>query len=306
MIGFITKGMKFSTRKRIGKPGLDLSKFFVRKEGRSTFLQMEISRKCLLVKLNHLEQIFIYNAGKIEYIGKSVTISPEEIVVCDEDSVPPMENKSLENNEANKSLNGIDENKSLKSADSVNRLELEKDTIGTFWMLAEHNECYNQEITSYVVELPISQHKRPEVVLAKKAELKNLEDYATFQEVEDVGQDRISSRWVVTMKEDHDGQKTKFKARLVARGFQEQEQTLCDSPTVLRESNKLFTAVAANEGFNILSIDIRAAFLQSKELKRDVYVIPPKDVARQGYLWKLNKPLYGLSDASGRFWLRVK
>ena len=110
----------------------------------------------------------------------------------------------------------------------------------------------------------------------------------------------------ITMKEAHDGQKTKFKARLVARRFQEQDSKLCDSPTVLRESNKLFTAVAANERFSVLSIDIRAAFLQSKELKRDVYVIPPRDIAKDGYLWKLKKPLYGLSDASRRFWLRVK
>ena len=124
--------------------------------------------------------------------------------------------------------------------------------------------------------------------------------------MEDSGQDRITSRWVITMKEAHDGQKTKFKARLVARGFQEEEPPLSDSPTVLRESNKLFTAVAANESFEIASIDIRAAFLQSKELKRDVYLVPPKDIAKPGILWKLKKPLYGLNDASRRFWLRVQ
>ena len=39
--------------------------------------------------------------------------------------------------------------------------------------------------------------------------------------MENVGQECIGSRWVVTRKEAHDGQKTQIKARFVARGFQE-------------------------------------------------------------------------------------
>ena len=184
--------------------------------------------------------------------------------------------------------------------------EMRKDTVGTFWMVLENTECFNEEITSYVVELPSSKHNIPEVVEAKKSELKNLADYETFEEVEDCGQERISSRWVITMKEAHDGQKKKYKARLVARGFQENIPPQSDSPTVLRESNKLFSAVAANQEFKLVSVDIRAAFLQSKELKREVYVVPPKDISEPGKLWRLKKPLYGLNDASRRFWLRVK
>ena len=191
--------------------------------------------------------------------------------------------------------------------DAVDEMkELEKDVVGTYWMRMENSECYDDEITTYVVELPVRQHKRPEVIEAKEVEMKNLKDYDTFEEVEDCGQERITSRWVITVKEVHDGQKTKYKARLVARGFQEEVKPQSDSPTVLRESNKLFTAVAANEEFDIVSVDIRAAFLQSKELTREVFVVPPKDVAKEGRLWKLKKPLYGLNDASRRFWLRVK
>ena len=102
--------------------------------------------------------------------------------------------------------------------------------------------------------------------------MKNLTDYDTFNEVTDVGQERITSRWVITKKESHDGQKTKVKSWLVARGFQEEKgSSLSDSPTVMRESNKLFTAIAANEGFSLMLIDIRVAFFQSKELKREVF-----------------------------------
>ena len=69
---------------------------------------------------------------------------------------------------------------------------------------------------------------------------------------------------------------------------------------------KLFFAVAANEDFKLRSIDIRAVFLQAKELNRDVYLLSPKDIRKEGYIWRLKKPLYGLNDALRKFWLRVK
>ena len=51
---------------------------------------------------------------------------------------------------------------------------------------------------------------------------------------------------------------------------------------MLRESLKMYFAVAANEGFNLRSIDIRAAFLQAKGLDRDVYLEPPRDFKTEG------------------------
>ena len=65
-------------------------------------------------------------------------------------------------------------------------------------------------------------------------------------------------------------------------------------------------AVAANSNFKLASVDIRAAFLQSRNLDRNVFVEPPPDIKKQGVIWKLKKPLYGLDDASCKLWLRVK
>ncbi len=69
---------------------------------------------------------------------------------------------------------------------------------------------------------------------------------------------------------------------------------------------KMFFLVAANENFELRKIDIRAAFLQAKYLDREVFLKPPKDIKREGIILKLKKPLYGLNDASRKFWLRVK
>ena len=76
------------------------------------------------------------------------------------------------------------------------------------------------EMCSYVVELPVSEHWRPEVKIAKKNEIKNLLHYENFEEMADEGHKTIGSRLVVTQKEKHDGQNQLCKAQLVAHGFQ--------------------------------------------------------------------------------------
>ena len=121
----------------------------------------------------------------------------------------------------------------------------------------------------------MSEHGRPEVKEAKTAEVDNLLDYDVFEEVKVEGQETIGSRWVVTTKEKHDGQKQKTKARLVACGFQKTMKPQSDSPTVSKESFKMLMAVAANDNFKLASVDIRAAFLQSRTLDIDIFMVPP-------------------------------
>ena len=82
--------------------------------------------------------------------------------------------------------------------------------------------------------------------------------------MDDIGQETIGSRWIVTEKEKHDGQKQIYKARLVAKGFQEREQPQSDSPTAAKESFELLMALSANNDFKVISMDIRAAFLEVK------------------------------------------
>ena len=65
-------------------------------------------------------------------------------------------------------------------------------------------------------------------------------------------------------------------------------------------------AIATNSDFKLASVDIRAGFLQSRTLDRDVFMLPPPDIKKPGMIWKLKKPLYNLDDASRKFWLRVK
>ena len=92
------------------------------------------------------------------------------------------------------------------------------------------------------------------------------------------------------------------------RGDREQDRDLirADSPTAHKDSLKLALAIAANEGFEIISGDIKSAFLQGKSLDRKVYVIPPVEANEEGMLWLLEKGAYGLMDGSRLFYLELK
>ena len=140
------------------------------------------------------------------------------------------------------------------------------------------------------MEPPVSDHWKAEVKLAKRNEVKNLMDYDQFEEVPDQGQEVIRSCWMITQTEKHDGQKQPCKACLVAQGFQEGLKPQSDSPIASNDSFKLLMAVAANNNFKLASVDIRAAFLQSKVLDRDIFVKPPEDIKKPGVIWRLWKP----------------
>ena len=49
----------------------------------------------------------------------------------------------------------------------VERRELERDKISTFWMKVENTECFD-DVAIYTVEVPTKEHRRPEVIEAKE------------------------------------------------------------------------------------------------------------------------------------------
>ena len=117
----------------------------------------------------------------------------------------------------------------------------------------------------------------------------------------------MSVRWVCTMKNSGDGTMLRPKARLVARGFEENTSDIAsDSPTCSKDSLRALIAVSCQKKWKVNSIDIKTAFLQGDVLDRDVFIKPPIEANCKGYLWKLNKAVYGLTDASLRWYARVK
>jgi len=115
----------------------------------------------------------------------------------------------------------------------------------------------------------------------------------------------VPTMWVINRTTDDDGKDAgKLKARRVVRGDQDknENEVPCDSPTVDRTTVKMMLALAAISGWNLRSLDISAAFLQGKELEREVFVQPPPKISIPGTVWKLKKGLYGLKEAARKWY----
>ena len=138
----------------------------------------------------------------------------------------------------------------------------------------------------------------------KLQEIQKWKDLDTFTEVEDSGQNRISSRWVCTEK--LKGQDLFLKARLCARGFEENTNELRkDSPTCQMESLRIVLCIVSAKKWNLSSLDIKSAFLQGVPIDRELYMKPPNE-AESTKLWLLKKCPYGLADAGRQWFIRVR
>ena len=158
--------------------------------------------------------------------------------------------------------------------------------------------------TEILVCQAYSMQVEQEVLEAKRKELQNWSNDEVYEEVNDDGQTTMSVRWVITPKFLDGIWRT--KARLVARGYEENQELIrTDSPTCMRESLRIVISIIACMNWKVHSIDIKAAFLQGKAIDRQVFLKPPTEAAAAGKLWRLKKVVYGLSDASRVWYLRV-
>ena len=147
--------------------------------------------------------------------------------------------------------------------------------------------------------------KDPSYDEAKLEELEKWKKMGVYEVVDDEGQCYVTVKWVCSEKVD--GEKTKKKARLVARGYEDDIDGIAtDSPTINKESLHVAYMIIAAKEWTVNSIDIKAAFLQGRKISREVYLKPPKEAGMKEKLWKLLQCVYGLNDASRNFYIKVK
>ncbi|KAM2435264.1 hypothetical protein PS1_025239 [Malus domestica] len=112
----------------------------------------------------------------------------------------------------------------------------------------------------------------------------------------------IGSKWVYKIKKNPDGNVFRYKTRLLAQGFS-QEQGLDYSETfslVVRHTTmRLILSLTAIHKWELRQLDIKNAFLHGK-LQEEVYMKQPQgfvDPSHPNYVCKLVKSLYGLKQA---------
>ncbi|GFX62251.1 retrovirus-related Pol polyprotein from transposon TNT 1-94 [Trichonephila clavipes] len=114
--------------------------------------------------------------------------------------------------------------------------------------------------------------------LAMENELDSLDKHKVWEIVQKPAKAKlIKTKWVYSLKQDDAGKNIKYKARLVAAGFNQIKNIDCSesySPVVNIESFRLLIALAAKSKLNVNFFDVKTAYLYG-DLEETVYVLPP-------------------------------
>ena len=109
----------------------------------------------------------------------------------------------------------------------------------------------------------------------------------------------IGTKWVFRNKLDEKGEVTRNKARLVCKGYAQEEgidygETF--SSLARLEGVRILLAYVAYKGFKIYQMDVKSAFM-NRILEEEVYIEQPEgfvDENNANMVCKLHKALYGL------------
>jgi transposase InsO family protein len=132
-------------------------------------------------------------------------------------------------------------------------------------------------------------------------ELSSLQQRGVYQVVTTPTNSKlIKTRWLFKVKFDTENQPSKFKARVVAKGFTQQFGIDYDdtyAPVMRMKSLRVILSIAAHKQLHVHQLDYTTAFLNAP-IDRDIYVAIPDGVPCQpNQCWKLSKALYGLKQS---------
>ncbi len=137
---------------------------------------------------------------------------------------------------------------------------------------------------------------------ARQKEIEGWQQYNVFKEMKrdqvPNGAKIIKTIFIETWKYLVNGSRT-IKARLVVIGNQDPEKGVISTfaPTVSREIIMMTITLMISNGWDLHSMDVEKAFLQSKSLRREVFIQPPAESAADSdVIWGLQKAAHGLGE----------
>ncbi|GAU30874.1 hypothetical protein TSUD_15600 [Trifolium subterraneum] len=138
---------------------------------------------------------------------------------------------------------------------------------------------------------------------AMNEEIRSIEKNNTWRLVDlPTQKNSISVKWIFKIKRNPDGGIVKHKARLVARGFLQQQGIDYNevyAPVARMETSRLVIVIANSMNWSLSHMDVKSAFLNGP-LEEEVYVSQPPGFevdSQKDKVYKLQKALYGLKQA---------
>ncbi|MCO5601449.1 hypothetical protein L7F22_055572 [Adiantum nelumboides] len=120
----------------------------------------------------------------------------------------------------------------------------------------------------------------------------------------------VTCKWLLRKKFHADGSVSRYKARLVARGFTQipgMDYSETFSPVLRITSFEVLIAIAALFGFLLHQMDVRTAFLNG-DLQEEIYMSQPDggytSLQHLDYVCRLLKALYGLKKSPRQWYIR--
>ncbi|GJU93827.1 putative ribonuclease H-like domain-containing protein, partial [Tanacetum coccineum] len=175
--------------------------------------------------------------------------------------------------------------------------------------ISEHNKKWTKD---HPLENKIGELARPTYkdaltqacwIEAMQEELNEFERLEVWELVPRPDKDMvITLKWIYKVKLDELGSILKNKARLVARGYRQEEGINFEesfAPVARLEAIRIFLAFAAHMNMVVYQMDVKTAFLNGN-LREEVYVSQPDgfvDKDKPNHVYKLKKALYGLKQA---------
>ena len=111
----------------------------------------------------------------------------------------------------------------------------------------------------------------------------------------------LQNKWVYRLKEE-DGGKTRYKDRLVVKGFAQKKGIDFDeifSPVVKMNSIRTILSLAAVEDLHLEQLDVKTSFLHG-DLEEEIYMQQPQGYEvkeKENFICRLKKRLYGIKKA---------
>lgn len=120
----------------------------------------------------------------------------------------------------------------------------------------------------------------------------------------------IRLKWVYKIKRDANGEILKHKARLVPKGYVQEQGVDFEeifAPVIRLDTVRLLLALAAKYGWEVHHLDVKTMFLNG-EIQEEVYVTQTEGFIKKGQehlVYKLIKAIYGLRQAPRAWYAKL-